>query len=1001
MKKQIFGLAILSTLIFSCEKPIPQLTADEYAALSDEQKRSVEHALDGIEVLDDRLELTLFASEPMMTNPTNMDIDDRGRIWITEAYNYRTQLNPKNPTKAEGDRILILEDTDGDGKADKSTVFYQGTDINSALGIAVFGNKIFVSVSPNVFVFTDENGDDVPDSKEVLLTGVGGVQHDHGMHAFTFAPDGKLYFNYGNEGKGLHKGDGSPILDPMGRPINSDTAPYQEGMVFRCDPDGSNVEILGWNFRNNYEVAVDSYGRMWQSDNDDDGNRSTRINFVMDYGNYGFKDEITKTDWRTRRINMEDSVWQQHWHLNDPGVVPNLVQTYAGSPTGILVYEGKLLPVEYQNQVIHADAGPNVIRMYPVGISGAGFTGVAKPILDGNKRDNWFRPSDVTVAPDGSIFISDWYDPGVGGHAVGDLDKGRVYRLAPKKSKYKVSSPDYSSVESLIELVQNPNRAIHFKAFMALKEKGAEATEALEKLFESEDSRMKARAFWLLSKLPNGKDYIQKAAADSDENIRVAAVRASRINGMKDAGFLLQLAADPSAQIRREVAVAIRYENQPAVWQKLAESYKSGDRWYLEALGIAAEYRWDSYLPAYLEKAGANWNTSPEAKDLVWRSRSAKTPELLEQMILAENSPADLRYYRALDFQNADLKNQTLKTLLAKGQNEDQVIILRQAAFDTQKPDATLLSLAKAKSGDIADDQDFLDIVSKYQLKDQKNRVLSIVYQEKNSRIAGAAAGIFASLYGLREVEKAMKDADQTKAIAAIRKFGVVDNTEMAMLLRKFWNDANAPLAIRTAAMEEMKGYQSEGALWEFAKVDKIPADLLPIAQKILMSTWNSNIRQFATEKYGSSMDSNYDIPRMLAATGNIEKGKVIAAGYCTACHKIGNEGIDFGPGLTKIGNKLSKEALINSIINPSEGMGFGYETQVVKFKDGKEIRCIINSKTENDLIVKLVGMGEQTIYKLADIESITQSNESLMPKFPLSEEELVDLVSYLMGLGK
>ena len=1001
MKKPFFGLAILSTLIFSCEKPIPQLTADEYAALSDEQKRSVEHALDGIEVLDDRLELTLFASEPMMTNPTNMDIDDRGRIWITEAYNYRTQLNPKNPTKAEGDRILILEDTDGDGKADKSTVFYQGTDINSALGIAVFGNKIFVSVSPNVFVFTDENGDDVPDSKEVLLTGVGGVQHDHGMHAFTFAPDGKLYFNYGNEGKGLHKGDGSPILDPMGRPINSDTAPYQEGMVFRCDPDGSNVEILGWNFRNNYEVAVDSYGRMWQSDNDDDGNRSTRINFVMDYGNYGFKDEITKTDWRTRRINMEDSVWQQHWHLNDPGVVPNLVQTYAGSPTGILVYEGKLLPVEYQNQVIHADAGPNVIRMYPVGISGAGFTGVAKPILDGNKRDNWFRPSDVTVAPDGSIFISDWYDPGVGGHAVGDLDKGRVYRLAPKKSKYKVSSPDYSSVESLIELVQNPNRAIHFKAFMALKEKGAEATEALEKLFESEDSRMKARAFWLLSKLPNGKDYIQKAAADSDENIRVAAVRASRINGMKDAGFLLQLAADPSAQIRREVAVAIRYENQPAVWQKLAESYKSGDRWYLEALGIAAEYRWDSYLPAYLEKAGANWNTSPEAKDLVWRSRSAKTPELLEQMILAENSPADLRYYRALDFQNADLKNQTLKTLLAKGQNEDQVIILRQAAFDTQKPDATLLSLAKAKSGDIADDQDFLDIVSKYQLKDQKNRVLSIVYQEKNSRIAGAAAGIFASLYGLREVEKAMKDADQTKAIAAIRKFGVVDNTEMAMLLRKFWNDANAPLAIRTAAMEEMKGYQSEGALWEFAKVDKIPADLLPIAQKILMSTWNSNIRQFATEKYGSSLDSNYDIPRMLAATGNIEKGKVIAAGYCTACHKIGNEGIDFGPGLTKIGNKLSKEALINSIINPSEGMGFGYETQVVKFKDGKEIRCIINSKTENDLIVKLVGMGEQTIYKLADIESITQSNESLMPKFPLSEEELVDLVSYLMGLGK
>lgn len=1001
MNKPLIVLLCASALTFSCEKPRPQLTAEEYAALTDEQKRSVEFALDGIEVTDDRLELTLFASEPMMTNPTNMDIDDRGRVWITEAYNYRTQLNPKNPTKAEGDRILILEDTDGDGKADKSTVFYQGTDINAALGIAVFGNKVFVSVSPNVFVFTDENGDDVPDKKEVLFTGVGGVQHDHGMHAFTFGPDGKLYFNYGNEGKGLHHADGTPILDPLGRPVTSETAPYQEGMVFRCDPDGSNVEILGWNFRNNYELAVDSYGRMWQSDNDDDGNRSTRINFVMDYGNYGFKDEMTKSDWRTRRINMEDSVWQQHWHLNDPGVVPNLVQNYSGSPTGILVYEGKLLPAEYQNQVIHADAGPNVIRMYPVETSGAGFTGEAKAILDGNKRDNWFRPSDVTVAPDGSIFVSDWYDPGVGGHAVGDLDKGRVYRLAPKKSKYRVSAPDYSTVESLIELVQNPNRAIHFKAFMALKEKGDEAKEALEELYESDDSRMKARAFWLLTKLPNGNEYIQKAATDADENIRVAAVRASRINGMKDADFLLTMAGDPSDQVRREVAVAIRYEDQPAVWQKLAESYKSGDRWYLEALGIAAEYRWDSYLPAYLEKAGANWTASAEAKDIVWRSRAANTPELLEQLILAENSPADHRYYRALDFQNADLKNQTLKNLLAKGQNEDQVIILRQAAFDTQKPDATLLNLAKAKSGEIADDQDFLDIVRKYQLKDQKDRLLSIVYQENNSRQASAAAGIFTNLYGLGEVEKAMKDPDQSKAITAIRKFGVVDNKEMATLLSKFWNNPKAPAEVRTAAMEEMKGYQSEAALWEYAKADQIPADFLPIAQKLLMSTWNSTIRQAATEKYGSSMNTAYDIPKMLAATGNIEKGKTIASSYCVACHKIGNEGIDFGPALTLIGDKLSKEALINSIINPSEGMGFGYETQLVKFKDGKEIRCIVNSKTENDLIVKLVGSAEQTIYKLADIESITQLDESLMPKFPLTEEELVDLVSYLEGLRK
>jgi putative membrane-bound dehydrogenase-like protein len=998
MKNHYLGLAFASFLFFSCESSYTQLTLEEYKLLTDEQKRSTDYALEGIEIMDDRLELTLFASEPMLTNPTNMDIDDRGRVWITEAYNYRNQLNPKNPVKTEGDRILILEDTNGDGKADKSTVFYQGTDINAALGIAVFGNKVFVSVSPHVFVFTDEDGDDIPDKKEVLFTGIGGVQHDHGMHAFTFGPDGKLYFNYGNEGKGLHYADGSPILDPLGRPVNSETAPYQEGMVFRCDPDGSNPEILAWNFRNNYEVAVDSYGRMWQSDNDDDGNRSTRINYVMDYGNYGFKDEMTKADWRSRRINMEDSVWQQHWHLNDPGVIPNLVQTYAGSPTGIIVYEGKLLPTEYQNQVIHADAGPNVIRMYPVKTSGAGFTGESVSILDGNKRDNWFRPSDLTVAPDGSIFISDWYDPGVGGHALGDLEKGRIYRLAPKKSKYKVRPPDYSSIKSLIRLLENPNRAIHFNAFMALKEK-EEARPALEKLYSSKDSRMKARAFWLLIQFPDGKDYIKSASLDSDENIRVAAVRASRIKEISDTSFLLQMASDPSPQVRREVALAIRYLDVPEIWLTLTDGYTSGDRWYLEALGIAGEYHWDKYLGLYLEKKGVDWMSSPEAKDLIWRSRSEATPGLLEKLILAENSPADYRYYRSLDFQNQGLKNQVLKNLLAKGVDEDQVIILRQAVFDVKAPDLQLLSLAKSKIPEISDNRDFLEIVRKYRLKEDKERLLSLVYQEENRNIANTAAGIFTELYGISEIEKAMQNPDEAKAILAIRKFGKVDSPEMARLLSKFWSNEKASNPIRNAAMEEAWGYQSEAVLWEFAKADQIPTDLLPIAQKILMGSWNSNIRQLATEKYGNSISQGYDIPKLISSNGNIEKGKTISNTYCMACHKIGNEGVDFGPGLSQIGTKLSREALINSIIYPSEGMGFGYETQLVKFKDGREIRCIVNSKTENDLIVKLVGSSEQTIYKLADIASITQLEESLMPAFPLSEEELIDLVTYMESL--
>lgn len=1001
MKLQFFLAAILASALFACEEPKPKLTDDEYAQLTDEQKRSVEFALDGIEVPDERLALTLFASEPMMTNPTNMDVDDRGRVWIAEAYNYRTKLNPRNPTKAEGDRILIMEDTDGDGVADTSKVFYQGNDINAALGIAVLGEKVYVSVSPYVYVFTDADGDDIPEKKEILFSGVGGEQHDHGMHAVTFGPDGKLYFNYGNAGEGLRDAQGSPIIDPIGRPITNETPTYQEGMVFRMDPDGTNVEILGWNFRNNYEVAVDSYGRMWQSDNDDDGNRGTRINYVMDYGNYGFKDEMTRADWRARRINMEDSIPLRHWHLNDPGVVPNLLQTYAGSPTGILVYEGKLLPEEYQNQVIHADAGPNIIRAYPVEEASAGFTAGIINLMDGHKRDNWFRPSDVTVAPDGSIFVSDWYDPGVGGHAMGDLDKGRVYRLAPKGIKYNMEKPDYSNVKSLIKLLQNPNRATHFKAYMALKEMGTTAEAALKELYAGEDSRMKARAFWLLTKLPNGQEYTAAAAKDDHSDIQVAAVRAARANGTNTESFLLPLASDPSAQVRREVALAIRYKEMPAVWEKLAENYQNGDRWYLEALGIAAEGFWDTYLSAYLQKVGTGWTESQEATDLVWRSRSSTTATLLEELIKAKKSPANLRYYRALDFQPAESKNSVLKALVNTSSPEEQIIALRQIEFSPEKPDREILSLASQKAGDIIDDQDFLEIVGKYGLREQKERLLELVMKSSGQGISQSAANIYVNLYGVSGLPSYFNNPDESEAIPSIEKFGAVDNVEMAKSLAAVFTDTKRSLQVREAAMKAMKGYNSEGYLWEMENKNQIPADMMPIAQKLLMSTWNSDIRAAATAKFGSNDGLEINVASLLAKSGSVEKGKTIAQGYCLACHKIGTEGIDFGPGLAQIGDKLSKEALYNSILNPSEGMGFGYETQLVRFKDGKEIQCIVNSKTEIDLIVKLVGSGEQTIYKLANIESVTQLDESLMPKFPLSETEIVDLVSYLETLRK
>jgi putative membrane-bound dehydrogenase-like protein len=148
----------------------------------------------------DDLEVTLWARTPQLRNPANIDIDAQGRIWVAEAYNYRRHAG-KDPA---GDRILVLEDSDGDGVADRTSVFVQEPELLAPMGIAVIDNQIIVSCTPDLIVYTDVNRDakfdPAVDKREVLLTGFDGRNHDHSLHSVTMGPDGKWYFNHGNCG---------------------------------------------------------------------------------------------------------------------------------------------------------------------------------------------------------------------------------------------------------------------------------------------------------------------------------------------------------------------------------------------------------------------------------------------------------------------------------------------------------------------------------------------------------------------------------------------------------------------------------------------------------------------------------------------------------------------------------------------------------------------------------------------------------------------------------
>ena len=642
-------------------------------------------------VVADALEVSLFASEPMVRNPTDMDIDSRGRVWVTEGVNYRSSFQKWGILQPEGDRIVILEDTNGNGTANKETVFYQDPSINAALGICVLDNKVIVSSSPNVFVLTDTDGDGKADKRELLFTGIKGRDHDHAVHAFVFGPDGKLYFNFGNEGKELHypinkevplhgaidKVDMKPVVDLDGNEINNRGKPYRMGMVFRCNLDGGGVETLAWNFRNNYEVAIDSFGTLWQSDNDDDGNFGVRINYAMEYGNFGYADEMNGANWgigwkkaQAKGAPENEKIFYE-WHLYDPGVVPNLLHTGAGSPTGIAVYEGKLLPEVFRGQIIHCDAGPRVVRAYPAKPEGAGYKAEIKDIL--TTSDNWFRPSDVCVAPDGSIYVADWNDAGVGGHYMADqkLDAmtGRIYRVAPKGSKPSVPKLNLGSAAGCVEALQSPNQATRYLAWtkLHLMQNGAEKD--LLKLWKSDDARMRARALHLLARIKGSeKKYVDLALKDSNPDLRITGLRIAKELNLDVVSCVKMLAKDSSAQVRRECVIALHHNQSPdapKLWAQLAAQHDGKDRWYLEALGIGADKQWDSFFDAWLAGVGDKWNT-PAGRDIVWRSRSKKSPALLVKIINDKSLSEKERnhYLRSLDFINGPEKEDALKELL-------------------------------------------------------------------------------------------------------------------------------------------------------------------------------------------------------------------------------------------------------------------------------------------------------------------------------------------------
>jgi putative membrane-bound dehydrogenase-like protein len=1104
------------------------------------------------------LAVTLFSESPQVFNPTAMDVDRQGRVWVTEGVNYR-QWNGRNPGlhRPEGDRVVILEDRDGDGVAETSKVFVQDKDLVAPLGIAVIGDpkdarakKVIVSCSPAIYVYTDLDGDDVPDKKEVFLTGFGGHDHDHGVHSVVVGPDGRFYLAVGNAGPhvvtdksgwtlrsgSIYRGGGELEADNHPGLVSDDGRIWTGGLILRCEPDGTKLTVLAHNFRNEYEVALDSFGNMFTEDNDDDGNQCCRTAWVMEGGNYGYFSSDGSREWQADRRPGQD-VWTAHWHQDDPGVCPAGTRNGAGGPTGVVVYEGDLLGPQWTGVVLDCDAGANCVYAHTPVARGAGIEmkpGTflrSKPKGPDDQAARWFRPSDVCVGADGSVFVADWWDPGVGGHLAGDgAAYGRILRIAPPGSRLRAPKIDLSTAQGQAEALKSPAVHVRTLGFAALQAQGEKALPTIEGLLGDLSPWIRARAVWLLARTGEaGHKRLLDEMKNADPQMAIAAFRALRWAGemaveklaeetgtpmpslhdlrplhLEGAGssvdwerhlrtdgddLLLHArwrAKDPSPTVAREAALSMteipasmHYPWSQELAALLVDRYPPGDRFYLEALGIAFDVHTDEWYEWLAKKYGGeplSW--SPVFADLSWRLHpraaipglvaraNAKTldaparKQALEALAfepdrsaaeatlnLAVAGPDDLRPLAAWWIEHNDLdlwREYHLKDQLGPSGLADAemrwtsgILTSGSAEVDVDVTGSKTLWLVVTE-GKLGNGYDWADwIEPAFSGRGGDVRLTSLDWtsakagwgetrKNKNANGGPLALGGVTMPDGIgtharSEIVYRIPDGTtRFHALAALDDGGTTQKGGRPDVEFQVWTDrrrdperwkafeqaltdASARPEDVDASATAMAADREGGlALLRLASAKQLSPAATEAVARHIFSNPDLSVRALASEHFPrpGAAAALPPVDDLLKLPGDASRGAKVFFGdtaRCSTCHTFYGKGGDIGPDLSAITSKYGKPQILDSILNPSAAIAFGYDTFLVETKDGVLENGFILS--EGDQVVLKDTSGKRHVIPASEIASKTKQKVSTMPDnvaLGLAPQDLADLLALL-----